>query len=73
MERALARVKKMASLEGSASNDGGGGTAASGGGVPGVSSIALALPSVPNLAPAPLTMPVCHVAFPWRGALYPVM
>lgn len=60
----------MASLEGGASNDGGGGTA---GGVPGVSSIGLALPSVPNLAPAPMTMPVCHVAFPWRGTLYPVM
>ncbi|CAM9513767.1 unnamed protein product [Ascophyllum nodosum] len=69
MERELARVRKMA--EGGPANDGilglGGVTAVT------AATAALTLPSVPNVAPAPATMPACHVAFPWRGALYPVM
>lgn len=56
---------------GSANKAGSGdGTARSGGGGIGLT---LALPAVPTLAPAPVVMPVCHVPFPWRGALYPVM
>lgn len=35
--------------------------------------LAVTVQAVPTLAPAPEKMPACHVAYPWRGALYPVM
>jgi len=35
--------------------------------------LAAAVQAVPSLAPALEQMPACHVQYPWRGALYPVM
>lgn len=73
MERALARVKAMA--EGGGGGGGGGGSADPskvGAGAVGL-PLAMVVPAVPKLAAAPEQMPACHVQYPWRGALYPVM
>lgn len=65
MERALARVKALAEGPAAAAV----GEAKAGVGLP----LAVVVQAVPTLAPAPETMPACHVQYPWRGALYPVM
>ncbi|CAN0031704.1 unnamed protein product [Ectocarpus sp. 6 AP-2014] len=66
MERALARVKALAEGPAAAAAVG---EAKAGVGLP----LAVVVQAVPTLAPAPETMPACHVQYPWRGALYPVM